>query len=172
MYINIAELFSQTDKDVKVSRTLPNTILEFGGETYQITEPVKVDLDLTKLESNDYLASGVISATLVVPCNRCMEDVLEEVKADFSKELKTGHPVDGEEELHEYLEGAVLDLEKLVLDEVYMNVPMKVLCKDDCQGLCRTCGKNLNHETCDCENDNIDPRLAGLKDLLNEFKEV
>lgn len=172
MHINIADLFSQTVKDVKVSREFDRESITFGGETYPVAIPIKLELDLTKLGANDYLASGVITTTLTMPCDRCMEDVNEEVKADFSKELKLGPVEDGEEDFHEYIEGSILDLEKLVLDEVYMNVPVKVVCDENCQGLCRTCGKNLNHTTCDCENDNVDPRLAGLKDLLKEFKEV
>ncbi len=172
MLINIAELFSQTVKDVKVSRELALETIAFGGENFTVIEPIKIELDLTKLAEDDYLASGIITTALTTSCNRCMEDVISKVKADFSKELKLGFEGEDEEDLHEYLDGQVLDLEKFVLDEVYMNVPMKVLCSEDCEGLCKSCGSNLNHKACDCENDNVDPRLAGLKDLLNEFKEV
>ena len=168
MQINITELFSQTVTDVNVSHTFDYKELVYGTGTYTIVEPVKVSMDFSKLEDGDYLAQGNITATLTIPCDRCMDDVIQKVEAEFTKEFATDvHEPD--EELHEYLDGAVLDLDKLVLDEVYMNVPMKVLCSEDCQGICKSCGKNLNHTACDCEDDNIDPRLAGLKDL---FKEV
>lgn len=172
MHIHIAELFSQTISDVRIDRTFDFKTIEFGPDVYSVVEPVKIEMSLTKLEEFDYLAKGKITTTITSPCSRCMEDVLSNVTAEFSKELKTNFEGEDEEELHEYLEGSVLDLEKFVLDEIYMNVPMKVLCKEDCEGLCSTCGVNLNHQSCDCENDNVDPRLAGLKDLLNEFKEV
>ena len=49
--------------------------------------------------------------------------------------------------------GFHLDLDRIIYDEVLVNWPMKVLCKEDCAGICKKCGKNLNHGTCDCEKD-------------------
>lgn len=167
MHINIAELFSQTVTDVQVDHSFDYEEMAFGGELYTIKEPITVHMALSKLGSDDYLAEGRVETTLTIPCNRCMDDVIKRVEADFTKEFKT-NPHEDEDELQEYLSGAILDLEKLVLDEVYMNVPMKVLCNEDCLGICKSCGKNLNHTACDCEDDNIDPRLAGLKDLFND----
>ncbi len=172
MHINIAELFSQTVKDVEVDHSFEYTEIAFGADLYMIKEPIRIHMDLSKLDNEDYLAKGSITTTLTIPCDRCMDDVIKKVEADFVKEFRT-NPHDEDEESHEYLRGSVLDLEKLVLDEVYMNVPMKVLCSEDCLGICKSCGKNLNHTACDCEDDNVDPRLAGLKDLFNDqFKEV
>ena len=51
-------------------------------------------------------------------------------------------------------------------EDVVLNLPSKVLCKDDCKGLCPQCGKNLNDGPCDCKEP-VDPRLAGLLELLN-----
>ena len=171
MHINIADLFSQTVTDVTVDHSFKYEEMAFGAEVYDIKEPITVHMSLIKLDKDDYLATGSIETTLTMPCNRCMDDVIKKVEADFTKEFKTNLHED-EEELQEYLRGVILDLEKLVLDEVYMNVPMKVLCNEGCLGICKSCGKNLNHTACDCEDDNIDPRLAGLKDLFNnQFKE-
>ncbi len=172
MHINLAVLFSQTVTDVRVDHEFGFEEITFGSDIYGIKSPIQVHMSLSKLGSDDYLATGSIETTLTIPCNRCMDDVIKKVNSDFTKEFKT-NPHEDEEELQEYLEGVVLDLEKLVLDEVYMNVPMKVLCSEDCLGICKSCGRNLNHTTCDCEDDNVDPRLAGLKDLFNnQFKEV
>ena len=60
----------------------------------------------------------------------------------------------------------VLDLDALAEEDVVLNLPSKVLCKDDCKGLCPQCGKNLNDGPCDCKEP-VDPRLAGLLELLN-----
>ena len=60
----------------------------------------------------------------------------------------------------------VLDLDALAEEDVVLNLPSKVLCKEDCKGLCPQCGKNLNDGPCDCKEP-VDPRLAGLLDLLN-----
>lgn len=168
MQINIAEMFSQTVNDVNVNQVFEQKEITFGGDTFGVVKPITLEMHLQKLGNDDYLADGRITATLSAPCSRCVEDVIKEVTITFTKELDT-NVHDTDEELHEYLDGVVFDLEKMVLDEVYMNIPMKVLCSEDCLGICKSCGNNLNHAACDCEDDNIDPRLAGLKDL---FKEV
>jgi len=59
-----------------------------------------------------------------------------------------------------------LDLAPLLREQAWLAIPMKPLCSPDCRGLCPHCGANLNHESCTCEEEQIDPRLALLKDLL------
>ena len=63
----------------------------------------------------------------------------------------------------------MLDLKEVAENSIYLELPFKKLCNEDCKGLCQSCGVNLNNETCSCEDLDIDPRLAGLKDF---FKEV
>ena len=61
----------------------------------------------------------------------------------------------------------VLDLEDTVRTDVLLELPGKVLCSEDCKGLCCQCGKNLNEGSCTCEKKQIDPRLAVLSQLLD-----
>ena len=58
-----------------------------------------------------------------------------------------------------------IDLNEVIISEMLLNIDERILCYDDCAGLCQKCGFNLNEGTCDCKNE-IDPRLAKLKDLL------
>ena len=67
--------------------------------------------------------------------------------------------------------GKTIELMPAVLSNVLLNLPVKVLCKSDCMGLCSFCGADLNFTDCTCDKSNIDPRWAGLRSLLNE-KEV
>jgi uncharacterized protein len=64
-------------------------------------------------------------------------------------------------------EDAILDLAPLLRAEVFILSSHGRLCRDDCKGLCPECGTNWNHSTCDCDRDSVDPRLAGLKALLD-----
>jgi uncharacterized protein len=66
----------------------------------------------------------------------------------------------------------VLDVDRLLFNEILVNWPEKVLCKPDCKGICKTCGTNLNLATCDCEQSELDPRMAQFQDVFNKFKEV
>ena len=63
------------------------------------------------------------------------------------------------------LEGDSADLEDIIRTVFVLNMDSKLLCKEDCKGLCCRCGKNLNEEACTCQKE-IDPRLAALKQLL------
>jgi uncharacterized protein len=60
-----------------------------------------------------------------------------------------------------------LDLAQMVREQCYLTIPMKPLCRPDCQGLCATCGTNLNTERCQCNPQWLDPRLAALQVLVS-----
>ena len=65
-------------------------------------------------------------------------------------------------------EGDGLDLEELVIADVILSMPAKLLCREDCKGLCPTCGINLNKESCGCDKKKVDPRLEALRALLDQ----
>jgi uncharacterized protein len=116
-----------------------------------------------------------MSFQTVIPCDRCLVDVPTKIQLDFEKEVDLKHSASERmEELDEqnFIEGYSLDVEKLVYGEILVNWPMKVLCKDDCKGLCSTCGVNLNQKTCDCDSTDLDPRMARIRDIFSNFKEV
>ena len=71
---------------------------------------------------------------------------------------------------NDYLTGMDLDVDRLVYLEVLMSWPLKVLCKEDCKGLCPHCGADRNVTDCDCDKKQIDPRFAALRALLDSDK--
>ena len=71
-----------------------------------------------------------------------------------------------------YLTGMDLDVDQLVYLEVLMSWPLKVLCREDCKGICNRCGTNLNRGTCDCDNRSLDPRMSVIQDIFKQLKEV
>ena len=70
------------------------------------------------------------------------------------------------------MNGYELDTEILIYNELLMSLPMKVLCKETCKGLCPVCGKNRNDGECGCDTFVPDPRMAAIKDIFNANKEV
>ena len=70
------------------------------------------------------------------------------------------------------LHGYNLNVDELVCGEALLVWPMKVLCREDCKGLCPVCGQNLNLKTCDCDRTDLDPRMAKIRDIFKNFKEV
>ena len=64
-----------------------------------------------------------------------------------------------------YYEGEIVDCDPLIYEQIVLQIPIKVLCTEDCRGLCPDCGTNLNLEACNCASDRVDERLAVLKKL-------
>ncbi|HWT27780.1 MAG TPA: DUF177 domain-containing protein, partial [Mobilitalea sp.] len=71
-----------------------------------------------------------------------------------------------------YIIGYNLDVDILIYDEILIGFPMKLLCSEDCKGICKHCGTNLNEKTCDCDKTEYDPRMSVIRDIFNNFKEV
>ncbi len=67
------------------------------------------------------------------------------------------------------IKGGKLDLDAPICDEILLGFPMRILCSDDCKGLCAGCGADLNREACRCTKKEVDPRLAKLAALLAEM---
>jgi len=71
-----------------------------------------------------------------------------------------------------YINGYNLDVDQLVGNELTLTLPMRVLCSDNCKGICNRCGTNLNRGTCDCDNRSLDPRMSVIQDIFKQLKEV
>lgn len=171
MLINLTNIFSDEQQSVKIEKTINLDKIEFNKEVAKVSGGVFISLELEKISNNEILLTGDIKTTLVLKCDRCNEAVEYPIETHFSKEVDI--TALSQESEDDFIEGYNLDLRKLAENEIYLNFPMKVLCSEDCLGVCPKCGINLNLYSCNCEVDNIDPRLAGLKDLFNEkFKEV
>ena len=65
-----------------------------------------------------------------------------------------------------YIDGYLLDVDALVRNELFVHMPLRVLCKEDCKGICKRCGTNLNLGTCDCDATELDPRMAAILDIF------
>ena len=71
-----------------------------------------------------------------------------------------------------YIDGYTLDVDQLVGSEILIGWPTKILCSEDCKGICNVCGQNLNQGTCNCEDTSLDPRMSVIRDVFKNFKEV
>ena len=109
------------------------------------------------------------------PCDRCLKPVKHSFELDFEREVDL--EVTEEERLEAldeqpYINGYDLDVDQLVYGELIVNMPMKVLCSENCKGICNRCGVNLNFESCHCDDTELDPRMSVIRDIFNNFKEV
>lgn len=115
--------------------------------------------------SQGIFVHGGLESAVVGECARCLDTT--HVPVSFELEELFAYPP-SDEAPYSIQETGILDLEPLLREEAILAVPMTVLCRPDCAGLCPICGKNWNEGPCDCEQDDIDPRLAGLRALLED----
>lgn len=101
-------------------------------------------------------------------CARCLASVSQIYEKQLHKTIIRTAPVDSEDEDWYLSEDHLLNLDQVVVDEIVMDLPYQVLCSKECKGLCPNCGVNLNHETCACKDDKIDPRLEILKNFFTQ----
>lgn len=110
---------------------------------------------------------GCVRCSYTAPCDRCGEICTEPLCVDIEYTLVQRLENDDEKDGFIVVSDKQLDIDEIVLSDLILNVPMKHLCDEDCKGLCMSCGANLNLGECSCKNDDIDPRLAALKELLD-----
>ncbi|MGC4080722.1 MAG: DUF177 domain-containing protein [Vicinamibacterales bacterium] len=146
-----------------------------GNDAYTIVAPVSLIFDVRKDKDKFHLV-GRVTTTLELPCSRCLEPFTIAIDAPFDLRYQphAEHRGGGEREVEvddidtAFYENDEIDLGQLMQEQFYLALPMKPLCKDDCKGLCPTCGTNLNKATCDCNTQWEDPRLAALRSLKKE----
>jgi uncharacterized protein len=142
--------------------------LELGGQRYvPIPESPEAALTLTRLSSGLMLelAFGV---RLVGPCVRCLGDVGLDVAVD-DRQYQATDPEDDEELRTPYLQDDRLDLSAWARDAVALALPDQILCRADCAGLCPVCGRDLNVEPHEHEDEGGDDRWAKLAELRDRL---
>ena len=82
-------------------------------------------------------------------CDRCLSEFEREYVKEFEHTLVLKSYTDDDELV--VCENAELELDELMIGDILLSLPTKILCRDDCKGLCLTCGKNLNEGDCGCE---------------------
>lgn len=140
---------------------------------------LKPDLDLKNLigivrisrTSQGLLVQVKLRAETGVECVRCLVDFVQLLEIDFT-ELYAFTPASVTESGLFVPENGLLDLTPLIRDEMYLAIPISPICKPDCKGLCPVCGENQNETTCHHEEEAIDPRLTGLKELFQRGRDI
>ena len=174
MIIDISKVVKSINKEVSEEVSIELTSFESRLGEFPILQKSPVVLTITNQENKTLFIRGAVDVTLSIPCGRCLEEVPTQICFDIDKKLDIteGALVDDEMEENDYLIGFELDVDKLVYAEILVNWPMKVLCKEDCEGICKVCGANLNKGDCGCQRTELDPRMAAIQDIFSKFKEV
>jgi uncharacterized protein len=146
---------------------VPIAALELGGERYQARPAtVPVTLDISRMTGGGYALRLRLSGALAGPCMRCLKDGAPAVAVD-AREVSV--PGEGEELTSPYVHDETLELATWARDAFALAAPAKVLCREDCAGLCPECAADLNEVGAEHSHPRTpDPRWAKLKELKLE----
>ena len=175
MLISLSEIMTTKDKVEKIEAPIELESFDYQGESYEIAHREPVDLTITNLGNRTVIIEGSTNISLTLFCSRCLKEIPYPMDIHFQKEIDFNQTEeDRAEELDEtnYIIGYNLDVDTLIYDEILIDFPMRLLCNEDCKGLCKSCGTNLNEKTCDCDTTVLDPRMSVIRDIFNNFKEV
>jgi uncharacterized protein len=162
----------------RIDRTYQPAAFAFKNEGFRLAGPVTLGADLRK-DARKVRLAGRVKATLDCDCSRCLEPFGVPVDAAFDVMFlpaeanvgRAGARDDDDEEVREddlgvsFYRDDTIDLGELMREQFYLALPMKPLCREDCQGLCPVCGINRNRETCSCRSEWVDPRMEALRRL-------
>ena len=175
MLINLSELFTCEGKKKVYEADFGLPSVEFNGESYKVIKTEPFEITAANTGVGKYFIEGSTAVTVEIPCARCLEPVAYTCDLELVRELTVKKPDAARKEESDeepYLEGFNLDVDQLVYNELLQSLPMKVLCREDCKGICNRCGMNLNFGTCSCDTSSLDPRMSVIQDIFKEFKEV
>ena len=174
MLIDLTKLLSREGSSLEVEAPIEMSHFKMSkGEQYKLLE--KTPLYLTLIHDKDQVIklSGHGKVTCMVPCARCLKRVSQAIDLDFEHRVNMLDLTADEDEAE--MAGCItadkcLDADLLAHSEILVHWPNKVLCKEDCKGLCPTCGKDLNEGACSCDHEDLDPRMAAFKEIFNDQK--
>lgn len=162
MKIDLTGLFNGSTEVIDIDCTVDltdfgiselNNEVKASGRVYSKADVVYFELDV------DYIIKG--------QCDRCAEDVIKNERISIRRILVESLQNETDDDDYIVIDNHELDLDGLICEEIVLNLPRKLLCREDCKGLCAECGANLNVSKCDCKKE-VDPRMSALLQLLEE----
>lgn len=116
------------------------------------------------------LVTGRVEAGTQLQCARCLTEFPSELSLRLCELfVAPGHDAAGEDDVYK-VSGTEIDLEPALRDAAVLALPLKPLCAPDCKGLCARCGTDLNTSSCDCKQDDVDPRWAALSEVRERLQ--
>ncbi|MBR2889564.1 MAG: DUF177 domain-containing protein [Oscillospiraceae bacterium] len=166
MRLDLSKIIETPGASVPFSASIDLSDLLFGT-CYPVSEPVLAS-GVVRNTAGVLVMTGRITTTIHGVCDRCAADFdrHEDIPIDVVLVTELSNE-ENEDEWVFPLEGDSADLEDIIRTVFVLNMDSKLLCKEDCAGLCCRCGKNLNDGPCGCQKE-LDPRFAALRQLLDK----
>jgi len=167
------EIDKLTTKQSVFANKYESEELALEDEDVRLVQTLEISGVVNRSDSRVNL-TGKIKTGVEVLCDRCLTPVFIDIDNEFDVDLAESSIYDAAQSLElkeddlnlSVLDSNVIDIDDFAREQLYLALPSRVVCKNDCLGLCEKCGANKNIKSCQCQAREIDPRWAGLKDLL------
>ena len=166
MIIDVSSILKVSGGKIDINCEIDLSSAEFMGTVYKFTSPVTVKGSIANNGKSLFLRAEC-NGKMQTQCARCLKDIEETFYFPLEEQLIQNDDADiNEDEDVIVFDGYSFELDEIVSSNFLMNINGSYLCKEDCMGLCPSCGKNLNEGDCSCENIDIDPRWSTLLDIM------
>ena len=175
MKIDVTEILLTENTNKQFEVIMDMSKIEISHQIHRISRKEPFVLEIDHLVSNKLVIIGNTQISIEAPCDRCLEDVEIQLSIHINEKISLSDGVilnDTSDGAISYISENVLDVDQLIYNEILVNWPLKILCKEDCKGICPVCGNHLNEKECSCDQLVLDPRMAKIQNVFKEFKEV
>ncbi len=175
MFIEIENL---KPEPLHVRHTYRGEELHFAHDDAVLNTPVTIAFVLTHKDAALHI-EGSVETSILYKCSRCLREVIKPLNIDYDLSYLPHPklPVPAHEIELKYddmdvgfYDGVRFDVDLMTVEQIELSIPMRFLCREDCRGLCPTCGADLNGGDCGCKNREVDSRLADLLEFKNRSK--
>ena len=156
MKYNVSELLKEYKKELIISESIDESYFKEENSLIEIISPINLELKLT-YNNNQINLKGKMSFKINTQCSRCLKQISKDIVFDLEEVFSKD-----EEESYNIVNNTI-DILPVIYDNLYLQLPNKFLCNEDCKGICQYCGKDKNLSKCNCEENQIDSRFAVLK---------
>lgn len=164
MKIDVADIIKTEGASLDVKFEGPLGDLNSLGIDFKFDDSINFDGQVIN-NSGILKLNGKLRVNYSTLCFRCLKEVTGSLDLTVNENFVAA---DKAEDVEAYTyESKFIEIDKVLVDNIILNIPMKQVCTQGCKGLCQRCGSDLNEKSCDCKDDDINPDMEALK---NYFK--
>lgn len=164
MKVQICDIISGKGRHKEIDYIFEMNPFKFEGDVIKGVDSCKVYGNVS-CDENIVVLTANINVNLEMNCSRCLDTFIYPIDIDIEERFTNDSNC--EDDTVTVIED-VLNIDEIVERNIISTLPIKRLCKTDCKGLCQICGCNLNHTTCNCQNNDVDIRFEALKGFFDK----
>lgn len=153
--------------------------LAFDDPKLKLAGPLKASgkVELVAASIGEIRASGKLAGSVIAECDRCLDEAAYPVASEFQLDYRPApageegprggveHVIDAEDANLGFYEGDGVELNDILREQIYLELPMQRLCSEQCKGICPVCGQNRNKQDCQCDTSMVDDRWSALRQI-------